>query len=146
MASYFGFDVKIGADGDLSVNSQGDLELATSPESLRQALQFMISTDFREMDTLPSFGANLGTLVGADNVNAVLEAIPTQIRDALFRDGVAENEDVSIHAIPISEDQIYLRIETTGTFFDQDGEVIDTTQIELKFLFPYKTARVIALD
>ncbi len=146
MALYFGADIKTGPDGDLSVNNQGDLEIADSPTSLKQALKFLISTDFGEMDVIPSFGANLGTLVGSSDQDQVLESIPVLIRDALNRHGVAENGDVDVQAIPITEDQVYLRIETAGTFFDADGEVIDTTEVTLKFLFPYKEARITALD
>ena len=146
MALYFGADVRTGPDGDLSVNNRGDLEIADSPTSLKQALKFLVATDFNEMDVIPSFGANLGTLVGSEDQDQVLEAIPVLIRDALSRHGVAENADVRVHAFPITEDQIYLRVETTGTFFDSEGEIMDTTEVTLKFLFPYKTARITALD
>lgn len=146
MAQYYARDIKVGPDGDLSVNSQGDLEMAASPESLKQALKFLVSTDYGEVDVVPSFGANLGSLVGSEDLNQVLDQVPLLIRDALARHGVAQNQDVTIHAIPIAEDQIYLRVETTGTFFDDEGQILDTTEVTLKFLFPYKVARITSLD
>jgi hypothetical protein len=146
MAIYIGKDLNVQNNGDIVVNSRGDLEIAEAKDSHCHVLKFMMSTDLDEMRLDPFFGANLGALHGELDPAVVAARIPEMVREALTQQGLFAREDIKIRAFQIDTDNIVVFADVNGTFIKDDGTIDPDPTISLRFLFPYKEAELIALD
>jgi len=141
VAIYFQRDIEKGLDGDLVINAQGDITVATSPDSTSQLLKALIATDLGELFMSPEFGANLGALIGGD-ITTAMERIPTMIRDGIRKAGYIAQGDVSVEVYPIDVDKLMLFVELQGTYIDQYGQEIQHPAGTIKFFFPYTKERI----
>lgn len=141
MAIYPDRDIATGVDGDLVINDNGDIDLATSIESLEDLLKTIISTDLGEFSALRAFGADLGRLVGK-NMSEVIERIPILIRDGLRRSNYIDPGDVYVDVYPIDHDKVMLFVDFKGTFINENGEEVAYPSTTLKFYFPYSKERI----
>ena len=141
MGIYFARDIETSVDGDLSVNERGDIELAESYDASKQLLKTIVATDIGEFSNIPSFGADLGTLIGTDGATAI-ERVPILIREAIRKSGYIDGGDVSVDAYPIDINKMIIFIEMGGTFIDSNGEEVVSPTGTLKFYFPYTAERI----
>ena len=146
MAFYFGRDLETLDNGDIVVNSNGDLSVGTSKNSHLSTMKFLMSTDLDEMVGDPTFGANLGSLHGEVDPGVVASSVAPMVHEALRQQGVFSTEDVRIRAYQIDQDNIVIFVDINGAFLENDGTIDYNPSISLRFLFPYKEAELIALD
>jgi len=141
MSIYYGRDIETSVDGDLVVNERGDIELAESYEASEQLLKTIIATDIGEFSSIPSFGANIGSLIGTDAATAI-ERVPILIREGIRRSDYIDGGDIFIDVYPIDIDKIIIFIEMGGTFIDSGGQEVVSPTGTLKFYFPFTAERI----
>ena len=141
MAIYFGRDLEVGDEGDLVINDRGDLSIAESTDSTRHLLKMIVATDIGELPNTPSFGANLGDLIGRD-LAEVLERVPVLIRDGIRRGGYINPGDVFVDVYPIDYDKLMAFVDLRGTYIDSEGAEVANPSGTLKFFFPYTEERI----
>jgi hypothetical protein len=141
MAIYPNRDVQSGDDGDIVISEAGDLAISESTDTAKQLLKMVIATDANEMDTLPQFGANIGTLIGK-SMREVIDRLPILIRDGVRRTGYLDHGDVFVDAYPIDYDKVIVFVDFKGTFINSDGEEVVFPSNTLKFYFPYTEERI----
>lgn len=145
MAIYYLRDLEVDVKGDLVINEMGDLSLADPKDSCKHGLKFMVATDYGELASEPFFGSNVGTLVGVNDLNAVLDRLPSLVSDGVLRQGLMSSDDIRVLAVPIAPDQILLIVRAHGQFMDDNGEIHMDDEFTLKYLFPYKAARLVEI-
>ena len=141
MAIYPDRDIAVGVEGDLVINDKGDIDLATSIESVEDLLKNIIATDLGEFDVLPYFGANLGALIGK-SMREVMDRLPVLVRDGIRRSNYIDPGDVYVDVYPIDFDKVLMFIDFKGTFINSDGEEVAYPSTTLKFYFPYSKERI----
>ena len=141
MAIYYDRDITTYVDGDLVVNEAGDLEVAESTDTAEQLLKTVVATDPSDYDVLPSFGANLGVLVGR-KMDEVLQRIPILIRDGLRKADYIDVGDVFIDVYPIDIDKVLIFIDLRGTYINSNGQEVASPSGSIKFYFPYTQERI----
>jgi len=146
MAIYFEKDLKVDDDGDIVVSSGGDIALADSAESTKHAMKFIVATDFNEVKPQPLMGANLGSLIGRTDITEVVSEIPMMVRQANQQIGLVESSDLAVHAIPLDVNHVYVSVEITGTYLDDDAQPLDAGTIYLEYTFPYTEEKITALS
>ena len=145
MGIYYFRDIAVDDDGDLQVTSGGDIKVANAAQSMKQAWKLMLATDYNEMKTQPTMGANLGSLIGNQDMREVLEAIPTMIEHGNNFSDLLNFGDYRVTAIPIDVNHIYISVEITGTYLDGYGNSLSSGTIYLEYTFPYHVEKIQAL-
>ena len=146
MPLYIARDIEVQTNGDIVINGNGDISVATAKESHKHALKFMLSTDLDEMTATPYFGANLGALMGETDPETVASSIGPMVHEALREQGLLATEDIQIRAYQIDTDNIIIFVDMNGHFVENDGSIDYNPSISMRFLFPYKEAELIALE
>jgi len=142
MALYYSRDVEVDVAGDLVVNSRGDISLNDAEDSCKHAMKFMLATDFNELAADSGFGSNIGSLIGLEDMALVLERIFPLVQEGVGRQGLMSPDDVDCMAVPVAHDQVLLIVRCRGQFLQNNGEIKTDAQFSLKYLFPYKEARL----
>jgi len=145
MALYYLRDIEVGVDGDLAVDEMGNLPLATAKDSCKHGMKFLVSTDFGQLASETVFGSNIGSLIGVTDMNVVLDRVVTLVMEGVARQGLMSPNDVQVLAIPIAHDQILLLVRVKGQFMDENGEIHADDEFTLKYLFPYKSSRLVEI-
>ena len=146
MGQYIDRDLAVDDDGDLQVGPGGDLKIADSAESMKQAVKFMLSTDFNEVKPQPLMGANIGSLIGNSNMQEVLEMIPVLIDQGNSYSRLLGDGDYRVTVVPIDVDQIYVSVEITGVYLNELGAPLESGTIYLEYIFPYTEEKIQALS
>ena len=145
MAIYYQKDLKVSTDGDVVVASNGDLDIADAPDSLKDALKFMMSTDYDEMDVMNGFGSNQGSLIGERDPNFVLCQNPVLLNEGLKVQGLATQAVVQVRALMVEVDQLLIYLIVNGQFINDDGTVLTNPEMTLRWVFPYTASPITAL-
>lgn len=138
MAVYFARDIKTGTNGDLEIGANGDLIVGDSVESHKHGLKFLIATDFNELGGNPTFGANIGSLIGDADLTNVIKRVESLVMEGIQDQGMMSLSDVDIKAIALSPSDVYLRIIVSGQYLDENGNLILNPSFTLRYAFPYK--------
>ncbi len=146
MGIYYFRDFAVDDDGDIQVSPGGDIKIADAAESMKHAWKFMMATDFNEMKTQPLMGANLGSLIGNEDMREVLETIPVLIDQGNNVSALLNFGDYRVTAIPIDVNHIYVSVEITGTYVDGLGNSLESGTIYLEYTFPYHEEKIQALS
>ena len=146
MGTYYSRDIATEVDGDVAVDSRGDIEVADSAESMKNAMKFIMATDYNEVKTQLLMGANLGSLIGRHDINEVIEEIPGMVYKANNYSRLLDQSDFRIVAIPIDVDKIFVSVSITGTYLDEDGYPLDGGVTYLEYVFPYTAEKIQALS
>jgi len=100
--SYDEQTIEMTNDGDLVLNSSGDLKLASAQRTLEQNTLFRVLTDFADFYLHPEYGADLGELIGEQNTRENAEIGQDSIFKVLTQDGLVNPGDLRIRAVPIN--------------------------------------------
>lgn len=128
----------IGSDigGDIELNSQGDLKLATSYDTMFNILNFWIRTDYGDYAANYSIGCNIGSFVGEKNSEEVLEDMESQTLDSLVRN-VIYPEDLQVKVVPLNNEEVLVATQMRGSYIDPDGNLYTAPGKVLTYTFPY---------
>lgn len=146
MAYYFQQDIQVDDNGDIFIDDRGDLPLAEPKDSVNHALKFMLATDLNEMPSEPQLGANFGSLIGDTDPTEISRQIPVMVREGIREQGILAQEDVTVRAVQIDIDKIYITVTVNGQFLLEDGTLDPNPETRLRFIFPYVDGELEILD
>jgi len=99
--------------GDLAIEN-GDLKDTVGEDYLRsdyQELHTIMSSTLGDWGISPSLGANLDSFLGRPLTKSTLQDIELNIKNAIFKDSIFALNDVLVGVIPISDHEIFVRID-----------------------------------
>jgi len=136
MAIYSERDIAFTQSGDLSVNARGDLELASSYESQKAAINFLVKTNKGEYIPDNRIGCDAGTFIGRNQTRENISAMEAGVI-ANLSDFVIARSDLSVNIIPVERDVLGLFVGVQGEYIGSDGNLLDLDPELLTFTFPY---------
>lgn len=119
-------DLKLTADGDLALDSQGDLATVTDYTEITQQAALRLRSADADLVINAAFAANLFELRGAPNTRETGEEGARRIQAALTAGGLVNPGDLYIRPVPVSRYEIAWFV-----FIRRDGETADGFQITL---------------
>ena len=129
-------DLDSSISGDINLNSQGDLQLASAQDTMFNILNFWVRTDHGGYAAKYSVGCDLGSFIGETNTEDTLEDMESQTTDVLVRN-VIFPEDLRVRAVPFSEEEALVAIEMKGSFIDENGAVETPAPKIVTYTYPY---------
>lgn len=140
MALYLLQDLDSTFGGDLELTPNGDLQLADSMETVRNAANFLLRTDHGDYAPNPAIGANLGNLVGESMTIDLQESAESMIEKTLAS-SLLSNEDVRATVVPIDIGILGCFVDMQGSFLIGD-EIVSASAATLAYEFPYLTGSI----
>lgn len=134
MAIYSLQDINASVDGDLEISKKGDLDLASSLDTYKNTARFLIKTDYGDYVPQKQVGCNLGSYIGALNVDETHFSMKRSISDCLSN--VFSFEDYDAEVVPFDLDEVLCVIFLAGTYF-VDNEYQRFDQERITFTFPF---------
>ena len=99
-------DLKVDSEGDLVIDDNVDLQLATSQETIQQNILFRIKTDHLDYGPSPYIGANLSSFIAAPNTRRKAQIITEAIGISMQRSPDVPPRLLFIDAVPIGPHSI----------------------------------------
>ena len=130
MTIYASRDVGRTFEGDLIIDSKGDIELATSFNSHKSAINFLIRTDKGSYAPDNRIGCDLGSFIGELNTRENTFAIENSCLENLT-EFLVQSSDIEVHAIPMSIEDVGIFIGIVGSYIDSDGNIISSGSPEI---------------
>lgn len=130
------FDAGSTFEGDLQIDSKGDVKLASSFDSQLAAANFWLRTDHADYAAATDIGANLGEYIGSQNTEETLEAMKEQTFDSLVRN-LFYPEDIRVEAVPFDYEEAMVALEIKGEYIEYEGDFVKVSPQILTYLFPY---------
>jgi len=135
MTSYTEQDIALTFDGDIILESNGDIKVANSLDTYKSAANFVLRTDYGDYAADNNVGCNLGSFIGATNtpdVHAEMEYnITSTLQNEIFGQG-----SVVATVVPFDIDEALAIIEIAGIFLI-DGEYTYVQGDRMNYAFPY---------
>lgn len=103
-------DLAFSTDGDFVLDEDGDLVVSSDLDCLIDDINSIVKTHDDESEYFP--GASLEDLIGLPNLQAVGTTGAQQIRSAIVNNGIVEDEDLTVLAIPGTDGIVYYVIIT----------------------------------
>ena len=122
-------DLKLTDDGDLVLDSNGDLVTVSGDEELAQAVRFRLKTLKGDYTLAPSIGTSLEQFIGEENSPDTRSLIESTVSDSLTFDNLLINP--SVRCIPLSENEIFILVEFPSTE-DDDKKIQLSSSLDLK--------------
>lgn len=120
-------DLYIDLSGDLVVTGYGDLALATDSTTRDiQQIYIRLMTEPGDFFIYPGLGTDLGVLYGMPQSPETGDMGKRLIRAALEREGVFNNRQITIEAVPTSADSVRFDVYLTGNY--SEPTVLSITQ------------------
>ena len=136
MANYFLNDIALTTSGDISLASNGDIGLANSYETIKTAVNFLISTDKGEYKPDKRVGCNLGTFIGDRILPETFEQMEHSVFENLSK-FLLSPSDFKVHVLSLDQDTAGVFIVLAGTYLDPDGNLLTTSPQVLTYAFPF---------
>lgn len=144
MVIYYNQDAKTDFSGDITVAGNGDIQLATTTETMMQQAAFRLRTSPSDFAAaVRDVGANLSVFIGQPLSEDLLKDIEDQSLISLT-DQLFDKDDIDVVAVPISTEEILIYIETRGLYVDIDGQA-ETNGFNAVFSFPLYEGDVVQL-
>lgn len=135
MGLYVDRDIQTSFDGDLEIDSKGDLKLANSLDTYKGAVNFILRTDFGDYAPTPTVGSNLGSFIGESNTKSVHSKMENTIARAIAGP-ILNDSDVSIKVVPLDVDEAVCFIFLAGKFLI-DEKITWVQEDRIAYTFPY---------
>ena len=130
-------DIRMDKEGDLVIDSDGDLKIADTWQTTMQDAAFRIRTAIGEYIPDKDIGSNVHSKFGEQNTRYNGEIIKTMVIRALSYDNRFERMEYIVDVVPISKSAIVIMLEFRGPF--EDAEVND---YKVTFYFKYDTGEI----
>jgi len=102
-------DIKMTVDGELEVDSAGDIALVTADEELVQKIIFSLKTQKGDWILSPKEGCSLEDFIGQPNTEQTHALIEDRIRLELER--ILGIIRVEVDAVALSQNEVYILVE-----------------------------------
>lgn len=99
-------DINMSDKGDLTLTQDGDLDLAYGTKCLTDDVNIRVGSNKGDWHYYPLIGATLEDLIGERNTPAIGTEGQMRIYRALTSDGKVGPQDLNIHIIPTSPNEI----------------------------------------
>ena len=136
MGLYSARDIYSTMSGDIALESNGDIKLANSHESISGAINFLLRTDKGGYVPDRRIGADLGTFIGESLTSSLIYDMQGSAI-ANLTEYVIDRRDIEVRAFPLSNDEAGIVVVFAGTYVDEDGNVVDVTPHTINYLYPY---------
>ena len=135
MATYTSRDIQSTFEGDLVLDSNGDLKLANPLDTYKSAANFLLRTDFGAYAPDKSVGCNLGSFVGKLNTQENQEFMAYNINRVL-QNQIFNVNDIEATVVPFDLEEV-LCVVKIGGFYLIDGIIQPVNGEVLTYTFPY---------
>lgn len=132
-------DIEVDDDGDLVLDSTGDLKIATVMRTIAQDVIFRVRTETNDFKPHPTLGSNAIIMKGEVNNRYNGELIQQMVTRSLTYDGRFHAGEFSIDVIPVSESVVMLLIVFPAVFENVPAASRTTNALVLSFNFNYDT-------
>jgi hypothetical protein len=148
MAIYFLQDIECTDDGDLVLDSIGDLKTASPMRTVAQSVNSLVMTDKGDLRVAPSYGANIGAYIGSRNSTMTRSMMGRDINNALMEQGLLAPVDFTIEVIPVDIDKVAVMLDVNGSFVyspeNYRGPLLSdrTMGINMAYIYPFSEGQI----
>ena len=136
MSVYSERDIAINFDGDLEIGAGGDIVLSNSFDTQKAAVNWLLRTNKGEYQPDVRLGCDVGTFIGKTMTNSIINNMEGVVLSNLVK-FIISRSDVRVDIIPIAHDELALLVSIAGKYLGDDGNLLDSGQTVLKYVFPY---------
>ena len=143
MTIYILQDIETTDDGDLVIDTFGDLKVASPMRTMSQCMNNLMLTDKGDLKTDPTFGANIGAYIGSKNDQMTHRNMELDIMQASEDQGAAIPKDFTVDVVPIDVDTVGVIAQIKGAYLYQptDGltplATTSTDGVTMAYIFPF---------
>jgi hypothetical protein len=101
-----GKDLEFSDDGDVLIDGTGDLQLADTPRTVIQDIQFRVQNNYDDFNPDPLLAADLQRFRGRPNNRQTGDSIKESVYYSLIRDGRFRRGDVFVDVVPYSKQAV----------------------------------------
>ncbi len=135
MAVYSNRDIESSFEGDLEIDSKGDLKLADALVTYKSAANFVLRTDYGHYAPNNTVGCNLGSFVGKTNTPENHRFMEYNIEKTL-KERIFSNTDARATVVPFDINEVLCLVDIAGAFLiDNVIQVVEEQRIA--YTFPY---------
>tara|TARA_R110002074_G_scaffold402324_1_gene607044 strand:+ start:94794 stop:95237 length:444 start_codon:yes stop_codon:yes gene_type:complete len=135
MGIYTEQDVGTNLEGDITLSTKGDLELADPLNTYKSVANFLLRTDFGDYAPNESIGCNLGIFIGDLNTPENREHMQYNI-DRVLQERIFSMADVESTVVPFDLNEV-LCVTNIGGSYLLDGTIQTIKGETLTYTFPY---------
>lgn len=146
---YISTDIQTTADGDLVLNTAGDIKTADPIDTVSQAVNAVILTNKGDLLTAPSFGANIGNYYGERNNTITRTLMEQDILASIKSQGLIDPADIEVDIVPLDVDKVTVIVTVNGTFMTlnstgQSNAYLTNfnNNIVMAYLYPYSSETI----
>lgn len=137
MPSYILQDIGVNTSGDISISPNGDIELATSYETVKNTVNFLIKTDKGQYRPNQKLGCDLGSFIGAQSTAETFNSIEQFVYSNLTK-FIIDPRDLQVHAVPLDQNNAGLFLVIGGSYFSSDGNPLTDDRPEvITYTYPF---------
>ena len=148
MGIYFLQDIQTTDDGDLVIDSFGDLKIANPMRTLTQCVHNVLLTNKGDLRTEPAFGSNIGTYVGSNNTPMTRTSMERDILISFNDQGAVIPEDLNVDVVAIDIDKVAVMVDVKGSFLytptnSTEPLLSDMSMgINLAYIYPFANSQL----
>lgn len=101
-------DYETDDDGDLVIDSTGDIKVATAQRTVIQDALYRIRTSYYSYEGSPAFGSNISSLIGKPNNSETANKVVYLVQRALAGDGRFPLDEIDVSTVPVSPSKLAL--------------------------------------
>jgi hypothetical protein len=137
MSVYSTQDISISFSGDIEFSANGDVKLADSYESHKNAINFLLKTNKGDFKPDKRVGCDLGNFIGQNNSESIYGEIEDNCSENIGK-FIMSKSDFTIHSMPLSHDEAGVFVVVGGTYVDKDGNLLENNGPEvMTYVFPF---------
>ena len=133
-------DIEVDIDGDLVVDTNGDIKIADSRQTTFQDVLFRIRTQTGDFQPHPTLGSNVISMQGEPNTAQVGSIISEMVTRSLIYDSRFSSSDFTVKVFPTSADTIFITVLFEFVFGDTS-----TSSLVVSANFNYTTGTIEAI-
>lgn len=141
MSLYSDRDIQTDIEGDIVLDTKGDLSLASSLDTYKSAANFLLRTDYSDYAADPSVGCNLGSFVGKNitipNIQKIEYTVTKTLRERIFN-----QSDVDCTVVPFDINELLCVINIQGSYLIS-GAITNVDSERIAYVFPFIDGRFI---
>lgn len=141
MAVYINRDIETSLEGDIELDTNGDLKLADPLQTYKSAANFLLRTDYGDYSPDRSVGCNLGSFIGKTNVPSTREFMENNINKVL-QNRLYTLTDAIATVVPFDINEVLCVVNIGGSYLI-DGTIRTVTDEKIAYTFPFIDGRYI---
>lgn len=115
--SYISQDIQMTDTGGFLVAANGDFQLASLDQTVKQDAVLRLYTDYGDFQAIPAIGSMIKSWIGKSNNVTNAQGLQAEVIRALTNDGQFAANDISVRVVPIAIDTIsvYVTIQNAAS-------------------------------